>query len=68
MKTAHDRDWAFFAGGAVMDYAGHPTQGLALAEGVLRKIFRDNAVRWLPGLGRAPGRAIAPSAATGQRL
>ena len=30
---------------------GRPTRGLALPDGVLRKIFRENALRWLPGLG-----------------
>ena len=51
MQATHDRDWAFFSRGDKMDYAGHPTQGLALPEGVLRKIFRENALRWIPGLG-----------------
>jgi predicted TIM-barrel fold metal-dependent hydrolase len=51
LKSTHDRDWAFFSGGEKMDYGGHPTQGLALPETVVRKIFRENAVRWIPGLG-----------------
>jgi predicted TIM-barrel fold metal-dependent hydrolase len=51
LQTRHDRDWAFFSRGDRIDYDGHPTQGLALPEGVLRKIFRDNALRWIPGLG-----------------
>jgi predicted TIM-barrel fold metal-dependent hydrolase len=51
MQAVHDRDWRFFSGGDKMDYDGHPTQGLALSGGVLRKIFHDNALRWLPGLG-----------------
>jgi predicted TIM-barrel fold metal-dependent hydrolase len=50
MQTTHDRDWAFFAGDAMMEYGGHQTRGLALPEGILRKIFRDNALRWLPGV------------------
>jgi predicted TIM-barrel fold metal-dependent hydrolase len=49
IKTTHDSDWAFFAGNEKMDYTGHATQGLALPDPVLRKIFRDNALRWLPG-------------------
>ena len=49
IKTTHDRDWAFFAGNEKMDYNGHATQGLALPDQVLRKIFRENALRWLPG-------------------
>jgi hypothetical protein len=33
-----------------MEYDGKPTRGLDLPEGVLRKLFRENAVRWLPGI------------------
>jgi Amidohydrolase len=51
MQATHDRDWAFFAGTEMMDYAGKPTRGLGLDERILRKIFRENALRWLPGLG-----------------
>jgi predicted TIM-barrel fold metal-dependent hydrolase len=51
LQATHDRDWAFFSRGEMMDYAGHATRGLALPGGVLQKIFRENAVRWLPGLG-----------------
>jgi predicted TIM-barrel fold metal-dependent hydrolase len=47
----HARDWEFFSGDARMDYQGRPTRGLALPEVVLRKIFRENARRWLPGIG-----------------
>ncbi len=50
LQSMHDRDWAFFSGDERMDYAGHPTRGLALPEGVLRKLFRENALRWIPGL------------------
>ncbi len=50
-QARHDRDWAFFSGSDRFDYDGHPTQGLALPDGVLRKIFRENALRWIPGLG-----------------
>ena len=37
LKATHDRDWAWFS-------------GLQLPEATLRKIFRDNAVRWLPAI------------------
>ena len=47
----HDRDWAFFSGDALMEYEGRPTRALALPDAVLRKIFRENARRWLPGVG-----------------
>lgn len=51
LRARHDQDWAFFSGDALMDYEGRPTRGLALPDAVLRKIFRENARRWLPGIG-----------------
>jgi hypothetical protein len=51
LRFTHDRDWEFFSRGEMRDYAGHPTRGLALPGPVLGKIFRENALRWLPGLG-----------------
>jgi predicted TIM-barrel fold metal-dependent hydrolase len=50
LQTTHDRDWSFFATADPMEYSGAPTQGLALPDGVLRKIFRENARRWIPGI------------------
>jgi predicted TIM-barrel fold metal-dependent hydrolase len=50
LRTTHDRDWEFFSGGDTMDYNSRPTRGLALPEPVLKKIFRENALRWLPGI------------------
>jgi predicted TIM-barrel fold metal-dependent hydrolase len=50
LQATHDRDWRFFSQGDAMEYAGHPARGLELPTGVLRKIFRENALRWLPGL------------------
>jgi predicted TIM-barrel fold metal-dependent hydrolase len=50
LEATHDRDCAFFAGNGRIDYAGRPTLGLALPERILRKIFRENALRWLPGI------------------
>jgi hypothetical protein len=50
LQIVHDRDWAFFSGEDPMEYAGQPTRGLALPEGILQKLFRENALRWLPGL------------------
>ena len=54
LTLRHDRDWAFFSGDDPMEYDGKPTQGLALSDGVLRKLFRENALRWLPGFGDKP--------------
>ena len=44
------RDWKFFATDQSVEYKGHRYQGLALPGPVLRKIFHDNAVHWLPGI------------------
>ncbi len=50
MNAIHEQDIAFFNGDAPMEYNGKPTRGLTLPEPVLRKIFRENALRWLPGM------------------
>ena len=49
LQATHERDWEFFSRGDVMEYAGHQTRGLELPQDVLHKIFRENALRWLPG-------------------
>jgi predicted TIM-barrel fold metal-dependent hydrolase len=41
LVSRHDAEWNFFA---------DPKGGLALPDPVLRKIFRENAVRWFPGI------------------
>ena len=46
----YGRDWKFFSTDQFVEYEGHRYQGLALPAPVLRKIFHDNAVRWLPGI------------------
>jgi predicted TIM-barrel fold metal-dependent hydrolase len=51
LLARHNRDWDFFSGDAMMEYEGRPTRGLALHDSVLRKVFRENARRWLPGIG-----------------
>jgi|ERR1051326_371741 predicted TIM-barrel fold metal-dependent hydrolase len=50
LEATHDREWNFFATGEMVAARGGQVQGLALPETVLRKIFRENAVRWLPGI------------------
>ncbi|HVN03032.1 MAG TPA: amidohydrolase family protein [Bryobacteraceae bacterium] len=49
-NNTYERDWKFFATDQSVEYKGHRYQGLALPGPVLRKIFHDNAVRWLPGI------------------
>ncbi len=48
------RDWKFFATDEQVEYMGRPVKGLALPEPVLRKLYRDNAVNWVPGI--VPGK------------
>ena len=49
-NSTYERDWRFFATGRMVEYRGHNYQGLALPGPVLRKIFHDNAIHWLPGI------------------
>jgi predicted TIM-barrel fold metal-dependent hydrolase len=57
LEAEYSRDWAYFATGETIDVDGREVRGLALPEPVLRRIFRENALRWVPGLATAtPGR------------
>jgi predicted TIM-barrel fold metal-dependent hydrolase/DNA-directed RNA polymerase subunit H (RpoH/RPB5) len=49
-NDTYARDWKFFATDQPVEYRGRSYRGLALPGLVLRKIFHDNAVRWLPGI------------------
>ena len=48
--STYERDWKFFATDQTVEYKGHQAQGLRLPEPVLRKLYRDNAIRWFPGI------------------
>jgi predicted TIM-barrel fold metal-dependent hydrolase len=50
LQATHDREWNFFATGETVPSRDRQVQGLALPETALRKIFRENAVRALPGI------------------
>ncbi len=52
-------DWRYFSTADRFDYNGRTVQGLELPAPVLRKLFHDNAVHWIPGL-------LAQHAAAGQ--
>lgn len=49
-EAAYERDWQYLA------------RDLALPEAALRKIFRENALRWIPGLAASRAAASPPAA------
>jgi predicted TIM-barrel fold metal-dependent hydrolase len=49
-QTRYMTDWKFFSTDAMVDYEGHKVRGLGLPEQVLRRIFHENAIRWVPGI------------------
>jgi predicted TIM-barrel fold metal-dependent hydrolase len=57
-KDAYARDWTFFATNKTLEVRGRKVQGLELPEPVLRKLYHDNAVRWIPGTDAGAGRVI----------
>jgi predicted TIM-barrel fold metal-dependent hydrolase len=48
-EEQYANDWCYFATSDVFEYSGHKVQGLALPPSVLRKLYRTNALRWIPG-------------------
>jgi predicted TIM-barrel fold metal-dependent hydrolase len=51
LKAQHDRDWQYFLSASTLTYERRKVQGLGLPANVLRKIFRENALRLFPGIG-----------------
>jgi predicted TIM-barrel fold metal-dependent hydrolase len=49
-ESTFARDWKYFAEADALDQRGQKIQGLKLPAPVLRKLFHDNAVRWIPGI------------------
>ncbi len=49
-QSVYARDWKFLATGETLTVQGKQVHGLNLPRPVLQKIFRDNAIRWIPGL------------------
>jgi predicted TIM-barrel fold metal-dependent hydrolase len=43
-------DWRYFSTADSFNYDGHMVKGLQLPLPVLRKLYHDNAVHWIPGL------------------
>jgi predicted TIM-barrel fold metal-dependent hydrolase len=55
-KAEYARDWQFLATKETLRYEDQPVQGLALPEPVLRKIYLDNALKWVPGVIASPSK------------
>jgi predicted TIM-barrel fold metal-dependent hydrolase len=51
-ERQYARDWQYFATGDEFEYLGHRVKGLNLPRGVLKKLYHDNAIRWIPDLER----------------
>ena len=49
-QSTYVRDWKFLATDETFDSEGRKVHGLKLPEAVLQKIFRNNALHWIPGL------------------
>jgi predicted TIM-barrel fold metal-dependent hydrolase len=49
-QETYARDWKFLATSQTLQYKGREIQGLGLPESVLRRIYHDNAVQWIPGI------------------
>jgi predicted TIM-barrel fold metal-dependent hydrolase len=43
-------DWRYFATDDDFEYQGRPVKGLKLPREVLKKLYHDNAVHWIPGI------------------
>src|SRR5271154_3296242 len=42
------RDWRFFSTNETVEFQGRRVQGLQLPDSVLRKLYHDNAIHWIP--------------------
>jgi predicted TIM-barrel fold metal-dependent hydrolase len=49
-ESTYLRDWKFFATDETVEFQGRNVQGLQLPDAILRKLFHDNAVRWIPNI------------------
>ena len=43
-------NWKYFATDEWVEFEGKKSRGLKLPQSVLRKLYHDNAVRWVPGI------------------
>ena len=49
-ELQYTRDWRYFATDDSFEYLGHKVEGLNLPRSVLKKLYHDNAVHWIPGV------------------
>jgi predicted TIM-barrel fold metal-dependent hydrolase len=49
-QSTYARDWKFLATGETITLEGRQIHGLNLPHPILRKIFRSNAIHWIPGI------------------
>jgi predicted TIM-barrel fold metal-dependent hydrolase len=49
-ENYYARDWRFLATNDAVEYHGRKFQGLNLPQPILRKLYHDNAVHWIPGI------------------
>jgi predicted TIM-barrel fold metal-dependent hydrolase len=49
-QRTYARDWRFLATDETFESEGRKVHGLKLPQAVLHKIFRENALHWIPGL------------------
>ena len=49
-SETYERDWKYLATDQTFRYKEHEVRGLNLPAEVLRKLYRDNALRWIPGI------------------
>lgn len=49
-RSTYARDWKFLATDETFTFEGKPVHGLNLPKAVIEKLYRGNAVHWIPGL------------------
>ena len=53
-EKQYARDWRYFATDDKFEYLGRKVEGLNLPRSVLKKLYHDNAVHWIPGMTATP--------------
>jgi predicted TIM-barrel fold metal-dependent hydrolase len=52
-ESTYLRDWTFFSTNEMVDFQGRKVRGLQLPDEVLRKLYHDNAIHWIPMMSRS---------------